>query len=274
MSITDIIDLEYIYSLFTSDLNRIKLISIILLLVGAFIFWRACKFALRRVFERAAASSLSNTQKVRTVGAVLVSVVRYTVIFFTIVIILNILGVKTGALLAGAGVAGLAIGLGARNLVEDVLAGLFILFENQFAVGEFITAMNVSGEVEAIGMRMTKLRDPSGVVHYLPNGKIVMVTNHSRGSVQVTIDVQVAYSADHNRSTKVLEDACQILNREHPDLMEKGPEVKGLAAVFPDHVLIRISGTVARSNKSKAEILLRKHAKEALDSAAIKPVDE
>ena len=172
--------MDNLYQQLIVDSTHFKILSIVLVLIGAFIVLRLGSAAINRVFERAASSDLSDAPKIRTVASLIRSIMRYCVYFLAFVIILNILGVKTGALLASAGVAGLAIGFGAKSLVEDVLSGIFLIVEGQFAVGETITAMDVTGEVEAIGMRVTRLRDPEGAVHYLPNGKIVKVTNHSR----------------------------------------------------------------------------------------------
>lgn len=176
----DILDLDSLYLQMVSDAFKFKILGIILVFVGAFIVLRLGSAALTRIFDRAVGSDLGDAQKMRTVSALIKSIMRYCVYFLSIVLILNILGIKTGALLASAGVVGLAIGFGAKSLVEDLLSGVFLIIEGQFAVGDSITAMDVTGVVESIGMRITKLRDADGALHYLPNGKIVLVTNHSR----------------------------------------------------------------------------------------------
>ena len=178
--INDTLNLSNLYLQMSENSLYFKCLSVILVLIAAFIILRVVNAALKRIFNQAAGSNLSDTQKVHTISALSRSVMRYCVYFLTFVIILNIFGVKTGALLAGAGVVGMAIGFGAKSLVEDLLSGIFLIVEGQFSVGDHITAMDVSGVVEAIGMRITKLRDADGAVHYLPNGKIVLVTNHSR----------------------------------------------------------------------------------------------
>ena len=180
--------MDYFYQHVIADATHFKILSIILVLIGAFIILRIGNAALNRVFDRAADSDLGDAPKVRTVASLIKSIMRYCVYFLAFVLILNLLGIHTGALLASAGVAGLAIGFGAKNLVEDVLSGVFIIIEGQFAVGDCITAMDVTGVVESIGMRVTRLRDPDGSVHYLPNGKIVRVTNHSRADKESPAD--------------------------------------------------------------------------------------
>ena len=172
--------MDNIYQQLILDSTHFKILSVVLVLIGAFIILRIGNAALNRVFDRAAASDLGDAPKVRTVASLIKSIMRYCVYFLAFVLILNILGVHTGALLASAGVAGLAIGFGAKSLVEDILSGIFLIVEGQFAVGDTITAMDVTGVVVSIGMRVTRLRDAEGSVHYLPNGKIVKVTNHSR----------------------------------------------------------------------------------------------
>ena len=180
--LNDTLNLNNLYLQLSENSLYFKGLCVILVLLAAFIVLRLGNAALKRIFNRAAGSDLSDTQKVHTISALSRSVMRYCIYFLTFVIILNIFGIKTGALLAGAGVVGMAVGLGAKSLVEDLLSGVFLVMEGQFSVGDHITAMDVSGVVEAIGMRITKLRDTDGAVHFLPNGKIVLVTNHSRQS--------------------------------------------------------------------------------------------
>ncbi|MCG9966863.1 mechanosensitive ion channel family protein [Pelotomaculum terephthalicicum JT] len=264
------LNIDYLNTL-AAGFNYHKLLGILAIIAAAFIVVRLGSSAITKLFAREEDSHLGGSKRVRTMAALSISILRYSVYFIALVMILGICGVQTGALLAGAGVVGLAVGFGAKNLVEDVISGFFILFEDQFDVGDYITATGVSGIVEALGLRVTRLKDLGGQVHYIPNGKIAQVTNHSRGSLQAVVDIGVAYSADHNQAVSALEQACLKLAQEHSDLIATGPEVLGIVALYADHVLIRITAGVMPLQKAKVEREIMKRSKEAMESAGINP---
>jgi len=264
------VNLNYLNTL-AAGFNYYKILGILAIVIGAVILVRLGSSAITRLFSRTEDSLLTGNKRARTMVALTKSILRYSVYFIAGVMILGLCGVQTGALVAGAGIVGLAVGFGAKNLVEDVISGFFILFEDQFAVGDYISAAGVSGIVEEMGLRVTRLKDLGGQVHYIPNGKIAQVTNHSRGSLQAIVDIGVAYEADHNHAISVLEKACMNLAQEHPDLIATGPEVLGIVALHPDHVLIRISAGAMPLQQRKVEREIMKRAKEAMESAGIKP---
>src|SRR5690606_17740294 len=133
----------------------------------AAIVLRGSRPALRRIMEPR--SSGLDERRAKTLVDLVHSVVRYAVYFFAFVVILDELGVDTRSLIAGAGIAGLAIGFGAQNLVKDVVTGFFILLEDQYGVGDYVTVAGVSGIVESVGIRTTKVRDFGGQLFIIPN---------------------------------------------------------------------------------------------------------
>ena len=135
---------------------------------------------------------------------ILNSAVRYLLYFVGAMTILERLGVPTGSIIATAGIGGLAIGFGAQNLVRDVITGFFILMENQYAVGDFVQIGDVSGIVEEMGIRVTKLRDRGGALHIIPNGLIQQVTNNMGPAMRVLFNVLVSYDADVDRVLAIL----------------------------------------------------------------------
>ena len=140
----------------------------------------------------------------------------------TLFMVLGALGVELGPLLAGAGVVGLAVSFGAQSLVKDVISGLFMLFENQFGVGDVIRIEGVSGAVEQMTLRMVVLRDVHGVVHIVPNGQITKVSNLTRSWARVVLEVGVAYKEDPDR---VMDGAA----RRGPGAV-RGPRLEAAAA--------------------------------------------
>jgi hypothetical protein len=135
-------------------------------------------------------------QRTQALGSVLSSGVSVIVFTTAIVMILGEMGVSLGPILASAGIAGVALGFGAQNMVKDFLAGIFVVVEDQYGVGDVIDAGLASGTVEEVGLRITRLRDLNGVIWYVRNGEVVRVGNKTQGWAMATIDVMVAYDED------------------------------------------------------------------------------
>jgi small conductance mechanosensitive channel len=173
------------------------------------------------------------SQLLRSVGRVVVFVVA---ILLTFNVFINI-----APILAGAGILGLAISFGAQSLVKDVISGFFILFENQFAIGDVVEAGGKGGVVEKMTMRVVVLRDLQGVMHVIPNSEIKVVSNKTRGWSRAVIDVGVAYGEDVNRALSVVRDeAAQFSTDRDWAIQLDGPvEVPGVEALGDSSILIR-----------------------------------
>jgi len=155
--------------------------------------------------------------------------------------ILDEVGVPIGPLLASAGVAGLAIGFGAQNLVRDVVSGFFILVENQYREGDVIEAAGVSGRVEHFGIRATVLRDVTGRVHYIPNGEIKVMSNLTKGRSSAVVDVGVAYDEDVDRAVAVLKDVCAGMRADPAySTLILSAEVPGIERLDDSAVVLRV----------------------------------
>lgn len=156
---------------------------------------------LRPFKERAEGSALLNSvvsarrnQRAATIGTVLKSVVTLTILLIAVLLILSELEVSLAPFLAGTSIVGVALGFGAQNLVKDFLAGMFIMLEDQFGVGDVIVAdqtsgtQNTTGVVEVVGLRTTRLRGEDGVVYYLRNGELIRIGNRSQGSPRPVVE--------------------------------------------------------------------------------------
>ncbi|HEX8907121.1 MAG TPA: mechanosensitive ion channel domain-containing protein, partial [Longimicrobiaceae bacterium] len=166
----------------------------------AFVLWWMLRMVIRRI-ERSLGhpphgALTASEQRTRTLVSLLRSVGRVIIFVIFLFMLLSAIGLDLGPLLAGAGVVGLAISFGAQSLVKDVISGLFILIENQFAVGDVVRIGSVSGAVERMTLRVVVLRDVHGVVHIIPNGEIKKVSNLTRTWSRVVLDVGVAYKED------------------------------------------------------------------------------
>ena len=136
------------------------------------------------------------TQRARTIGSVLRSTISVIVLTIAAIMVLDVFGVALGPILAAAGIGGVAVGFGAQNLVRDFLSGMFMLLEDQYGVGDIVDVGEASGVVEAVGLRITTLRDVNGTVWYVRNGEILRVGNKSQGYAVAVVDLPVAHSAD------------------------------------------------------------------------------
>ncbi len=244
-------------------------IKVLLILVLAFVVMRLGDAAVERFFNNWNKLGPIDSRRAQTLRTLLRSGLHYTVYFIAMVTILNLFGVRVEAILAGAGVVGLAVGFGAQNLVRDVITGFFILLEDQFAVGDYITAAGVSGTVEEMGLRVTRLRDFGGELHIIPNGQITQVTNHSRGNMRALVEVGVAYEENLDRALAVLQEVCEQAARDMTDIIAEGPHVLGVVNFGQSDVVIRIIAYTRPMQQWYVERELRRRIKEAFDREGI-----
>ncbi len=176
----------------------------------------------------------------KTVVKLVNNIVSYVIYFIMALMILNQLGIQIGPILAGAGVVGLAIGFGAQSLVRDIITGFFVIFEDQFGVGDVIQIGTFKGTVEEIGLRVTKIRSASGERHIIPNGSIMQVTNFSVHNSVSTVDIPIDHQCDLETTLKVIKEAVQIFSAQHPDLPNT-PEVLGIQTIAAGEMIVRIS---------------------------------
>lgn len=243
--------------------------QIFLIILAAHLAIRLLYAGISRIFDRADKGLLiMGEQRAKTLAGLLRSLVRYGIDLIAVLAVLDKLGVPTGTLLASVGLASLAIGFGAQSLVQDVIAGFFILYENHFDIGEYIETSGVDGIVEEMGLRSTKLRDFGGQLHILPNGSIAPVTNHSRGDMRVLFDVHIPYEARIDDVLTVMEGALAEAPDHIPDLVE-GPRVLGLNDFGPRGYAIRIWGRAKAMTQWDATRRLRRLVADALDNNGI-----
>ena len=208
-------------------------------------------------------------RRATTLIALLKSVLLYVIYFIAIVSVLTELKVPVAPILAGAGVVSLAVGFGAQNLVKDVITGFFIIFEDQYSVGEYVSLGGVSGIVEEIGLRVTKLRDWNGELHIVPNGQVVQVTNFNRGSSRALVEVGVAYEVDIDKAIEVMERAGQAVAEQMADIIVEAPQVLGVVNFGPQEVVLRMIARTQPLEQWRLERELRKKLKEAFDAEGI-----
>ncbi|MCX8116718.1 MAG: mechanosensitive ion channel family protein [Desulfobacterota bacterium] len=155
-------------------------------------------------------------KRAHTLGSILRHALLILLVFVAALMILGELGIQVGPLLATAGIGALAIGFGAQSLVKDVISGFFIIFENQYRIGDVIEVSGVSGLVESVSLRKTVLRDLQGRVHFIPNGEIKVVSNLSKEWSRVVLDLGVSYQEDIDQIMEILTAVGRELESEEP----------------------------------------------------------
>jgi small conductance mechanosensitive channel len=167
-------------------------------------------------------------QRTKTIGSVLSNFITWGIALITLTMALNELGVQVGALIAGAGILGAAIGFGAQSLVRDLISGLFIVFEDQFGVGDVVDLGEIKGVIEAVGLRVTQVRDVEGTLWYVRNGEIARVGNKSQGFSRVIVDLSFEPNVDVEKARATLLSAAAAVSKSKTF----GPEMIGAAEVW------------------------------------------
>lgn len=201
--------------------------------------------------------------RVRALQSVLRSAVAFVLGFVATIMVLQAAGLNIVPLLTTASVAGLAVGFGAQKLVRDVIAGVFILAEDQYGVGDCVTIGAVSGTVEEFGMRTTRVRDRSGNLWSLSNGDIVSVCNHSRGRLLLWQDVAVPAATDVEKACHVLDAVGEQMAREMPSMVLQPFACKGLAQVSGATATIRFEGAVVSQSQEEVQLALNERIRQA-----------
>ncbi len=242
-----------------------KALKIVLIWLGANILIRLGSFLIKRFFEGQdhARFHISNTRG-KTLKALTQSILRYVVYFVGILMILGELGINTTSILATAGIGGLAIGFGAQSLVKDVITGFFIIFEDQYGVGDFVKIGDISGTVEEIGLRITRIRGFKGDVNIIPNGEITTVTNYSRENSAAIVDVNIAYENDVDKAIEIVEKVSRQYAAENQSIVEE-PRVFGITSMDNVGLTLRLVARTLPMQHWGIERELRKVIKEAFD---------
>jgi small conductance mechanosensitive channel len=210
-------------------------------------------------------------QRAATVGSVLKSGVSFVVFMIAFMLVLSELSINLAPFIAGTSIVGVALAFGAQNIVKDFLSGMFMIFEDQYGVGDVIDFEKASGTVEAVGLRTTRLRDVNGTVWYVRNGEVVRVGNKSQGFAQVVLDVPIAAAADVARASAAILDVARSMQAEQEwqQLFLGDPEVQGVEAITLEQTTIRMVVRVRPLEQWRIARELRLRIRERLDTMSI-----
>jgi small-conductance mechanosensitive channel len=206
------------------------------------------------------------SQRAEAMGSVLRSFASIVVLGIAVVLVLGELGINLAPILASAGVIGVALGFGAQNLVKDFIAGIGIILEDQYGVGDVVDLGEASGTVEAVGLRITRLRDVNGVVWYVRNGEVLRVGNRSQGYAQVVIDMPVAHDTDLDRCRRVMQEVADAMaaDEEWAPVLLAEPESLGVEQIAAEGVMMRVQVRTTNADQWRVARELRMRLKERL----------
>jgi small conductance mechanosensitive channel len=208
-------------------------------------------------------------KRLHTLSKLFKSIVSYVLYFIAIITCLDMVGFSVTTIIAGAGVVSLAVAFGAQSIVQDLMSGIFIVLENQYAVGEYVQIDAISGQVKEIGMKTTKVQTADGHLMIISNGSIGKVINYSRAAQRGYVDVGIAYEEELEHAIAVMEQACQRIAAQYSADLEELPNVIGAIALADSAVTVRATFTAWNWQQLAIERALRKEIKEALNAAQV-----
>jgi moderate conductance mechanosensitive channel len=276
-----------------SDVLLARPLRIAVIIIVAFVLSRLVRRGIRRLTDRMAnpdvatlgpigrytPSILTTTTEVNlrsaaraeTLKTVLRSIASFVIWTFAALMVLGELNINLGPLIAGAGVAGVALGFGAQSLVRDFLSGIFMLIEDQYGVGDVIDVGEAVGVVETMTLRTTKLRSVDGAVWHVPNGEIRRVGNMSQQWSRALLDVEVAYSTDLTHAREVIARVCDVVygEPEWRGVILEPPEIWGVERFGADAIAIRVVLKTKPGEQWRLQREVRARLKEAFDAEGI-----
>ena len=221
--------------------------------------------------EERLAREARQARRTETIAAVLGSMAVFVIYLIAVFIALSKLSIDVGPLVAGAGVLGVALGFGAQSLVKDFLSGMFMILEDQYGVGDIVDVGEATGVVEAITLRVTRLRDVEGTVWHVPNGEITRVGNLSQLWSRSLIDLGVAYDTDLDRASAVITRVADELAEDEAwtEFILEPPELWGVQAFGPNEVVLRLVMKVKPAEQWRVNREFRARIKKAFDAEGI-----
>ncbi|WP_313892711.1 mechanosensitive ion channel family protein [Psychrobacillus sp.] len=247
-----------------------EVVKVVFILLLTALVVRVGKKVIARVFLMKQKSPLAYSERRQnTLLKLLQNVLSYVVYFTAILAILPTFGIDIKGLLAGAGIVGLAVGFGAQSLVKDVITGFFIVFEDQFAVGDQVQIGQANGIVQEIGLRTTKVKSYTGELHIIPNGSILVVINYSIYNSLALIDINVSAATDIQALEKNIGEFLQVLPSKYEELV-KPPSFLGVQSFDASGIVVRIAAETIPTKQSAVAREVRRDLKEFLEQKGVK----
>lgn len=249
----------------------------ILIIIGlTWLIERSIKTIIAQVIHRSInpdnySSEREEHLREQTIVSLVSAIARVVLVVIAFILILGEFDIDIGTLLAGAGVIGFAIGFGAQNLIKDFIAGIFVVLENQYRVGDVVRLNGVSGQVKKITTRITVLRDLDGNVHYIPNGSIEMSTNMTMEYAKINLEIGVSYDSDLDKVKQVVDEVGLALAEDKvwKEFVTEAPYFARVNDFGDSAIIIKIFGKTLPAKQWSVEGELRKRLKTAFDENQI-----
>jgi len=260
---------HYLYGLLTGEelWNAVgkALLRVVFIVILAFVFKKLGNKVIDTVFKdrRTIPIKITTNRREQTLKNLAKSSLSYLIVFIAIMMILDAFHIPIRTMLAGAGVAGLAVGFGAQNLVRDIIAGFFIIFEDQFSVGDYSETGEIEGDVMVIGLRTTKLRSYYGQTYVIPNGSIEIVNNYSISNGFAMVEINIPYEANIIQIEKMIDDILQTLPEKY-EVFVGTPFINGVETLDLSNYVLRIRGETTPVMQWEGARVIRKEVKEHL----------
>ena len=239
-----------------SALFQLVIMAIVMLLIRELCNWLLEKYK-------------PKTGRAGTMKNLISSALKYVLAFVAVFWALSILGVNVSTLFASVGVMALIIGFGAESLIADVITGLFMIFENQYNVGDIIELDGYRGTVVNIAIRTTSIEDSGGNIKIFNNSDVRNIVNLSADSSRAVCDIPIPYEADIEEAEKVIVKLCLELQQEHPTVFEKLPECVGVQSLADSAVMLRVVAHVDEEDRFSAARLINKKMQTGLEKAGM-----
>nr|WP_251047598.1 mechanosensitive ion channel family protein [Planococcus sp. ISL-110] len=244
-------------------------LKVVLITVAAVVLVKVLRVLIRKTFSvRIKGPMLYNERRQQTLSKLLSNVVAYVVYFIAGVSVLSTFTIDITGLIAGAGVLGLAIGFGAQNLVRDVITGFFIIFEDQFSVGDYVRIGVAEGTVEEIGLRTTKVKAWTGELFIFPNGTITDVVNFSIHNSIAVVDVNISYESDITRVESLIAEFLDSLQDRYEQII-KPAELLGVQNLTTTEIVVRITAETLPMQHFAVARGMRRDLKDYLDQRGV-----
>jgi small-conductance mechanosensitive channel len=220
-------------------------VSLLLTVAAAFLLWQLAHILVGRIekwLARSAGHAEGGIQRARTLGQIFRNLAGVIIVGGALIHALDVFGWDVKPLLAGAGILGVALGFGAQTLIRDVIAGFFILVENQFSVGDLIEVAGNAATVEDLTVRCTRLRDFNGFVYFVPNGELKIVVNRSRGWTRIAVDAPIAADEDIDQALVTCRAVVAAMNADAAwkDRMLEPVDLWGIDNLIGSEITIRM----------------------------------
>lgn len=244
-----------------------KILSLLLLFLLFYVAKKLVHVTIKRLIQPSLKFSNHDEARQKTLLRLLENILNYVLYFLLIYWVLSILGLPVSSLLAGAGIAGVAIGMGAQGFLSDLVNGFFILLERQLDVGDTVSLTNgsikIAGTVVSVGIRTTQVRDADGTLHFVPNRNITVVSNLSRGNMRVLVDLPLSATVDLDKVYQVIAQVNEGESGKHPELLEE-PKILGPQLDSTGRFSFRVALVAQAGSQSTIYHLFYKYYHDAL----------